>query len=268
MGFFDTKWIVEFEFSQGLFSSNKKGTVVVEASSEYDAKNKAQSVLKGSYSFVKVLSAHKSSGRSEENKASYKPTVNVIEKSPGPTYRSDVIPRRELSPEERALRLEQLRQKEEIRKQKEKLKEIEVKAKAVKKSAVYHIRMAVFASILSAVAFLLGWIPYWINLMLVSSNKVMLQEWLDLGHSESDEFAQECLINIDKYTKQTNSVLWIPFVIIGISIVTTIAVFLLSKNKTQIRVDKASKALKTAVKEHEEKYGEIGKQTQRNLTNE
>ena len=268
MGFFDTNWIVEFEYSQGIISSNKKGTIVVEASSEYDAKNKAQSVLKGSYRFVKILSAHRSSGRSEENKASYKPKINVVEKSQDSTYQREAPPRRELSPEERALLLEQLRQKEEVRKQKEKLGEIENKAKAVKRAAIYHIRMTILAGILSAVAFLFSWIPHWIDLLFVASNKTMLREWLDLGHSESDDFAQECLANIDKYTKQANSVLWIPFVILAIGIIITIAVFLLSRNKAQAKVDKASDELKTAVKEYEDKYGEIGKQAQRNLYDE
>ena len=55
MGFFDSKWVVTFEYSNGILSSNKKGSIVVDASSEYSAKDKAKSVLKNSYKYVKIL---------------------------------------------------------------------------------------------------------------------------------------------------------------------------------------------------------------------
>ena len=57
MGFFDSNWIVEFEYSDSFLGSYKKATMVVEASSEYSAKDKAKSVLKANHKFVKVLSA-------------------------------------------------------------------------------------------------------------------------------------------------------------------------------------------------------------------
>ncbi len=265
MGFFDTKWIVEFEFSQGFLSSYKKGTIVVEASSEYDAKSKAQSILKGSYRFVKVLSAHKSSGRMEENKVSYKPKVSIAEKSQDLTYQSNTTHRRELSSEERTLLVEQLHQKEEIRKQREKLDEIENKAKAVKRAANYYIRITIIVGVLSAVAFLLSWIPHWIFLLLASSNQSMYQGWIDLGHSETDSFAQECLADLEKYIKQANSVLWIPFVVLGIGIIVTIAALLLSRSRVPKKVDKASEELKALVREYEDNYGEIGKLTKSDL---
>lgn len=263
MGFFDIKWIVEYEFSEGFLSSYKKGTIVVEASSEYDAKNKAQSVLKGSYSFVKVLSAHKSGGKSEENKATYKPKSTAVEKTRTTSYQNNASPKRELTPEKRELLREQYRQKEAIKKQQEKLHEVELKAKAVKRASVYHIRIAVFSGIITLVVFLFGWIPHWVNLLFVVSNKTMLREWIDLGHSESDEFAQECLTNIDKYSKQADSMLWIPFVILAVGVVITITTLFLSRRKTQSKVDKASEELKTIVREYESEYGEIGKQAEK-----
>lgn len=57
MGFFDSKWVVTFEYSNGIFSANKTGSIVVEASNEYSAKDKAKGVLKGSYKCVTILSA-------------------------------------------------------------------------------------------------------------------------------------------------------------------------------------------------------------------
>lgn len=257
MGFFDTKWIVEFEFSSGILSSNKKGSMVVEASSETDAKSKAKSILKASYSYVKILSAHKSSGKSEESKTTYTPHVTVTEKPNTSTSFSERPPHRELSPQERETVLEQMRQREAIQKQKEKLNEVERKAKTVKKAAIYHIRMAILSGTMSLAAFLLGWIPYWISLFKATASKSQLQMWVELGHSESDATGQEYVAEITKYTKEANSVLWIPFVILGIGVITTILVFILSKRKTQGKVDKASDELKKTVEEYEKEYGKI-----------
>ena len=61
MGFFDSKWVVEFEYREGsiLFGSTKKSTIVVDASSEYDAKSTAKKVLNNQYKDVKVIKATK-----------------------------------------------------------------------------------------------------------------------------------------------------------------------------------------------------------------
>ena len=84
MGFFDSKWIVEFEYSDSFIGSYKKATMVVEASSEYSAKDKAKAVLKANHKFVKVLSAHKSGGKSEERGTTYTPprTVTTVRETP------------------------------------------------------------------------------------------------------------------------------------------------------------------------------------------
>lgn len=98
MGLFDSKWIVEFEYSEGFFSSTKKATMVIEASSEYSAKNKAKAVLRGSYSYVKILSARKSARRIDEKNVTYKPKITredlTSNSSETETYTDDYIERR------------------------------------------------------------------------------------------------------------------------------------------------------------------------------
>ena len=59
MGWFDVKWIVEYEYSDGFFSSYKKDTMVVDASSEYDAKSTAKKVLVNQHKYVNILNATK-----------------------------------------------------------------------------------------------------------------------------------------------------------------------------------------------------------------
>ena len=263
MGLFDSKWIVEFEYSEVILSSYKKATIVVDASSEYSAKDKAKSVLKNSYKFVKILSAHKSGGREEERKAM--PASKFIAKEkPVPVssvreYHGEEkpTPPRSSSLSSTPFMDEKMR---EMKKQHAELEKIERKAKQVKRTAGLYIRATILSSVLSLLAFLLSWIPYWYNLLGVNSNKVMLREWLELGHSESDKFAQECVENIDKYTKQANSVLWIPFVILGIVIVATIIAFVLSKKYAKNRAEKETEELKKLVNEYELEYGKIGEQ--------
>lgn len=59
MGFFDSKWLVEYEYSDGFFSSYKKATIVVDASSEYSAKDTAKRVLNNQHKYVRIIRATK-----------------------------------------------------------------------------------------------------------------------------------------------------------------------------------------------------------------
>ena len=268
MGWLDVKWIVEYEYSNGIFSSNKKGTMVVEASGEYDAKSKAKSVLKGSYSYVKILSAHKSGGKSEENKATFKPKQTVVEKPQARTYENSAPARRELTPEEKEKLREKWRQEEEIRRQKRKLEEIELKAKAVKKVSKYHIKKTVLAGILSLVVFLLSWIPYLVLYFPAIAGKSQLSMWIELGHSETDEYSLELKEGIAKATKEANGALWIPFVVLTLCIIVTVIVFVFSKRKTKSKVEKATEELNVIVRKYEEEYGEIGTIHERHQENQ
>lgn len=56
MSFFDSDWIVEYEYSDGFLSTNKKSNKVIRASSEYDAKSKAEAILKQQYRYVWIRS--------------------------------------------------------------------------------------------------------------------------------------------------------------------------------------------------------------------
>lgn len=62
MGFFDSEWLVEFEYCDSFLASYKKATIVVEASSEYSAKDKAKSVLKPRHKYLNILKVVKNNG--------------------------------------------------------------------------------------------------------------------------------------------------------------------------------------------------------------
>lgn len=59
MGFFDSKWIVTYEYSDGFLSRYKTSTLEVDASSEYDAKSTAKKVLTHQHKYLKILKAEK-----------------------------------------------------------------------------------------------------------------------------------------------------------------------------------------------------------------
>ena len=59
MGFFDSKYIVEYEYSNGFFSGWTKAKIEIDASGEYDAKDKAKKMLKQLYKNVQIKSARK-----------------------------------------------------------------------------------------------------------------------------------------------------------------------------------------------------------------
>jgi hypothetical protein len=242
MGFFDSKWVVTFEYSNGILSSNKTGSIVVEASSEYSAKDKAKSVLKGSYKYVKVLSAVKadSKGRPIVSPAPVTITEERSSYVPNPTP----TPTRELTPEEREeRRLRRIAEEAELERQR-KERAIVLKEKQIKKAQTSPIRNCILSGIISLVAFFFGWIPHWVGLAKARASRNALDMWIELGHSKTDSYGQELVADIERYSNEANSVLWIPFVILGIGIVISVIVYILSKKKVPQKVVKLEEELK------------------------
>ena len=56
MGFFDSKWEVVFSYREGgiFLGSTKKSSIIVDASSKYDAERTAKKVLNNQYKDVKI----------------------------------------------------------------------------------------------------------------------------------------------------------------------------------------------------------------------
>lgn len=240
MGFFDSKWVVIFEYSNGIFSSNKTGSIVVEASSEYSAKDKAKSVLKGSYKYVKVLSAVKadSKGRPIVSPAPVTITEERSSYVPSPT------PTRELTPEEREeRRLRRIAEEAKLKRQR-KERAIALKEKQIKKAQTSPIRNCILSGIISLVAFFFGWIPHWVGLAKAIVSRNALDMWIELGHSKTDSYGQELVADIERYSNEASSVLWIPFVILGIGIVISVIVYILSKKKVPQKVAKLEEELR------------------------
>lgn len=255
MGFFDSKWIVEFEYSTGFISSYKKGTMVVEASSEYSAKDKAKAVLKANFKFVKVLSARKSEGRNDERNVSFVPPVTTTTSTYTPSTRitepvhsssesySSHRESRPLSKEE----LEEIERRAAERRAEaariEKENKISAKEKQIKKIKSSPVRNMIIGYFASLVAFLFGWIPHWVCKVMEKGSRSALEMWIELGHSATDDYGQELTAEISQHQAAANGTLWIPFAMLGIGIVISIVIFFVTKNKVPAKLNKAEKEL-------------------------
>lgn len=248
MGFFNSKWIVEFEYSDGFFGSYKKATMVVEASSEYSAKDKAKGVLKANHKFVKVLSAHKSGGRSEERGTTYKPpyTTTVTKKTPVSSEPASYYVRRErrkLTPEENERIKKEIEERIIEQKLREKQIKISSKEEEIKKINFSPVRNLIKVLVISLIPFLFGWIPHWYWKRLEKSARWILEQWIEMGHSETDATGQELVTAINERQAAANGVLWIPFVILGVGVIVAVLVFFASKKKVPARIEKAKEEL-------------------------
>ena len=244
MGFFDSKWIVEFEYSDSFIGSYKKSSMVVEAASEYSAKDKAKSVLKANHKYVRVLSAHKSGGKAEERNTSYKPTyTSTVRETPSysaPISSSEHHESRAISKEEMAEMERKIAERRAEVARIEKKNKITAKEREIKNSPVRNMIIGYFASL---GAFLLGWIPHWVLKAMENSARISLQMWIDLGHSASDSFGQELTAEISQRQAAANGTLWIPFAMLGIGIVISIVLFFMSKKKVPAKLNEAQKEL-------------------------
>lgn len=247
MGFFDSKWIVEFEYSDSFIGSYKKATMVVEASSEYSAKDKAKSVLKANHKYVRVLSAHKSGGKVEERNTSYKPSyTSTVRETPSysapvsssESHESGAISKEEIAEIERKI-AERRAEAARI----EKKNKIAAKEKEIKKIRNSPVRNMIIGYFVSLGVFLLGWTPHWVLKAMENSARYSLQMWIDLGHSASDSYGQELTGEISQRQAAANGTLWIPFVMLGIGIVISIVIFFVTKNKVPTKLNKAQKEL-------------------------
>lgn len=248
MGFFDSKWIVEFEYSDSFIGSYKKATMVVEASSEYSAKDKAKSVLKANHKYVKVLSAHKSGGKSEERGTTYKPSYTTTVRET-PVVHSEPVTHtvhhesRPLTAEERERMNREAEERRIERERQEKQRKISAKEKEIKKIEFSPIKSLIIALAISFGAFFFGWIPHWVCKSMEKSSRWALEQWIELGHSETDSFGQELVAEINQRQAAANGVLWIPFVILGVGVVITVLVYLNSRKKVPTKLEKAKNEL-------------------------
>lgn len=241
MGFFDSKWVVTFEYSNGIFSTNKTGSIVVKASNEYSAKDKAKGVLKGSYKYVTILSAVPAD--SKERTMVNPVPIKIVEKK-GTSYSHNPTPKRQLTPEEKEKRRLQRIAEKVAQEQKEKERTIEQKKYQIQRARTSPKRNCILFGICSLATFLFGWFPRWIMQAQVVGYKNTLKFWLDLGHSKTDSYSRELIADMEKCANMANYLLWIPFALLGIGAAVTVGVYVLTKKYAPLKVAKLEDELK------------------------
>ena len=230
MGLFTRKWIVEFEASTCFLSSDKKQTMVVEASNEYEAKRVAKATLEPNYKFVKILSARVDDGKSDKKNSTYKPPIG-----PNNTYERNVEDRERSKEVSRVIR--------EADKLLNKQSQIEAKQKEIEKIRKSPIKTIIIGGIITAASFLLAWIPYWCFKAIEAWERGMLNDWIEMGHSESDETGQEIVANIEKFSSLAKATIWIPIAVLLIAIGITILLFAHTKKKVPSKVEAIEKEI-------------------------
>ena len=158
-----------------------------------------------------------------------------------------------LSPEEREKYLtEQKRQAEAKKREKEsqaridqklsrvqaKLKEIEEIRKRVKKEKRKPFIGFISLLAITLLCFGLGWIPYLSNIYNAEKNESLAHTWVLLGNSTNYGEYLEWVSLAERFRSKANEVLYIPFLILGIFLVLTIAatVLLFIQRKKKLKV--------------------------------
>ena len=214
MGLFDLKWIVEIEYSDGFFSSNKKDAVIVDAKNDYEAKQKVKKDPQFYHKYRWIRSVKL-----------YNQNVKVdVEEDPSTTRKLTQKEKEENEAQQR------LYEKEFIEKQKQ--KELAIKEAKIRKIKRFPITAGIVGGVITLIAFLLGWIPYWYWDYQRSICKSNLETMFNLGHTMSEPYLQQLYSEGLRAKEMRNSVIWIPFVILGVGIVVTIVVVVL-KNKSK-----------------------------------
>lgn len=216
MGLFDLKWIIEIEYSDGFLSSNKKDTVIVDAKNDYEAKQKVKKDPQFSHKYLWIRSV----------KLYNQDTKVDVEEEPTTTRKLTQKEKEENEAQRR------LYEKEFIEKQKQ--KELAIKEAKIRRIKRSPITAGIVGGIITLIAFLLGWIPYWYFDYQRSICKSNLETMFGLGHTMSEPFIQELYTEGLHAKEMRDSVIWIPFVILVVGIVLTI-VLVVIKNKTKAK---------------------------------
>lgn len=222
------KYIVEFEFAKTFIDSYSKSTMLVEAKNEKEALESAEKVLKAEFRFLKVISAHPSSGYKEESSVKWSPTIKPVNEKPSKpqTFTEQYGElNRELTEQESQDLVDYIKSANERKKQ----KEIERIRKEPSISLVVGI-------ILSLLIFLLGWIPYWANDTKLASIRSQIEWYQKMGYDPSSPIVQEAVRNgMATKAARDNSVI-VPFILLGVAAVLTIIIFVYLKKHVYVKI--------------------------------
>ncbi len=239
MGFYNKNWIVTFDYSKGIFSSKKRGTIIVEGHNDYSAKSKAKSILKGYYSSVTILSVVEVDSKGRQIDVS---SPLLIKEEKTQNIHSQTCTRKLTEEEKEERLLEMMARKAKLEKEK-KEKKIAFKIQQIKNVQKYPQTICLLFGVFTAFAFLIGWFPRWFFLLEKVSASEVLDLYLDGYGAITDKTAKDLLLEIDKYIALANSIIWLPFLLLGIGIVITIIAYFVTKKRLPLRIKKLNDEL-------------------------
>lgn len=222
------KYIVEFEYCKGLLDNYKKSTMLVDAYSDKEALSSAERVLKAEYRYVKVISAHPSSGYSEEKTVKWSPTIKTTTKVVAkPSFSTPKYeePTREMTEQEKEDYVNYLKDVNSRNKQKQ--------IDKVRKGPYISLFVGFVCSLL---AFLLGWIPYWALNGSLKSIREQIEWYQKMGYDPSSEIVQEAYQKGLSVKAARDGSVCVPFILLGVALIITIIVFVYKKKHVEEKI--------------------------------
>ena len=141
-----------------------------------------------------------------------------------------------ITPQERAemhTRWEEQERQEQAERKRREIAINEAKIRRIKRSP---ITAGIVGGIITLIAFLLGWIPYWYWDYQRSICKSNLETMFSLGHTMSEPYMQQLYSEGLHAKEMRDSVVWIPFAILAVGIVLTIVVVVYKTKQKRIEL--------------------------------
>ena len=146
-----------------------------------------------------------------------------------------------------------------------KLKEAKEMQKGAKKEKRRPFIWLISFLAITLVAFGLGWIPYLSNISEAEGNEAAAYFWKELGHSTDDETYLEWVSLAEQYRAKADEVLYIPYLILGIFLVLTIAVTVLLLFRRKKKLEAVENRFNQSKKEALQLVSEAEKMTKENM---
>ena len=178
----------------------------------------------------------------EEQKKETQRVMNELRKQEQESRMSSYSePERELTPAERA-EIERDRELRRIRAEQEEKERLErekqAKINAIRRSPIVS---GIVGGVVTLMAFLIGWTPYWYWDSRLKSIREMILFLKDAGHDPNEAIVIELYQDGLHAKEMRNSVVWIPFVLLVVGIAITIAVTIYVNKKKVARLKEAHK---------------------------
>ena len=178
----------------------------------------------------------------KKQKAEAERIIREIQKEKEKAEAATHVPKPLTQEEKRELEINRIKREKEYKEwqKQNRIAEQQKKIEKIKKSPII---AGISSGILFAIAFLLGWIPYWYWDFRRESFKRIVEDLYAKGRTIEDPFTYEMYLEGLHAKEMRNSVIWIPLVILAVGIIITIVLVAHAKKVKPGKIKEAQKQL-------------------------